>query len=110
MLWSLGLAMAAALLCYAVAASVEVTLFTTGLVLVVSLWLGPGGSRVRGPMSRAVNPLSVRAGSWLAAEAIVLAAIGALGFLAAQNGPDWAPNDTAPLSQLDLDAARPFGR
>jgi len=109
-LWSLGLAMAAALLCYAVAATVDVTLFTTGLVLVVSLWLGPGGSRVRGPMSRAVNPLSVRAGSWLAAEAIVLAAIGALGFLAAQHGPDWAPNDTAPLSQLDLDAARPFGR
>jgi hypothetical protein len=108
-LWSLGLAMAAALICYAAAASVEVTLFVSGAVFVVSLWFGPGGSRVRGPMSRAVNPLSVRVGPWLAAEAIVLAGVGALVFLAAQNGPDWAPDDTAPLSQLDLDgAARPF--
>ena len=59
-LWALGLALAAVLVCYAAAASVEVTLFAAGLVLAVSLWLGPGGSRVRGPMSRAVNPLSVR--------------------------------------------------
>jgi hypothetical protein len=102
-LWSLGLALADVLVCYALAATVETTLFSAGLVLAASLWLGPGGSRVRGPLSRVVNPLSVRAPTWLVAEAVVLAAAGALGFLAVDAGPSWAPDNSAPLSQLDLD-------
>jgi hypothetical protein len=110
-LWSIGLAVAAVLVCYAFAASVEVTLLSAGLVLVFSLWLGPGGSRVRGPLSRVVNPLSVRLGPWLAAEAVVVAASCVLGFVVAESGPNWAPDNDAPLSQLDLDGAgRIFGR
>ncbi len=109
-LWALGLALAAALVCYAAAASVEVTLVVSGLVLAVCLWLGPGGSRVRGPMSRVVNPLAVRAGPWACALVVVLASAGVLAFLAVDRGPNWAPADGAPLSQFDLDGAgRPFG-
>ena len=47
-LWSAGLAVAAALICYAVAAGMAVTLFVSGVVLALSLWWGPGGSRLRG--------------------------------------------------------------
>jgi len=82
----------------------------SGLVLAVCLWLGPGGSRVRGPMSRVVNPLAVRAGPWACALVVVLASAGVLAFLAVDRGPNWAPADGAPLSQFDLDGAgRPFG-
>jgi hypothetical protein len=110
-LWSLGLALAAVLVCYALAASVEVTLFSAGLVLAVCLWLGPGGSRVRGPMSRVVNPLSVRASTWTCALVVVLATTGAFAFLAIDLGPNWAPADAPPLSQFDLDGAtRPLWR
>ncbi len=106
-LWSLGLAIAAALLCYAFATG-ELTLFVCGIVLAVSLWLGPGGSRVRGPCRGwSTRSRCEPAAGWPPRRRA--RGIGALGFLAAQNGPDWAPDDTAPLSQLDLDAARPFG-
>ncbi len=109
-LWALGLAVAGVLICYALAAPVQATLFTSGLVLAVSLWFGPGGSRVRGPTSRAVNPLSAHVRTWLAAEVILLAGVGGLGFLVAQDGTNWAPADSAPLSGLDLDgnALRPW--
>ena len=46
-LWALGLASAAALVCYAIATGVELALFVCGLVLAGSLWWGPGGSRLR---------------------------------------------------------------
>ena len=109
-LWSLGLAMAAALICYAVAASVEAHPVrdrpgARGVALA-----RPGRLPGARPGVAGGQPaLGAAPARWLAAEAIVLAAIGALGFLAAHDGPDWAPDDTAPLSQLDLDAARPFG-
>jgi len=101
-LWSLGLAVSAALICYAVAAGVEATLFFSGLVFAVSLWWGPGGSRVRSPLARVVRPLSAPPTTWLVALAVVLAAAAALGFLVLDMGVDWAPDNSAPLSSYSL--------
>src|SRR4029079_10110495 len=53
-LWALGLAAAAALVCYAIATGVALALFVCGVVLAGSLWWGPGGSRLRGPVNRIV--------------------------------------------------------
>ena len=72
-LWSAGLALAAALICYAVAAGMAITLFVSGVVLALSLWWGPGGSRVRGPLARVVHPVSRSLGSWAVAMAVVAA-------------------------------------
>ena len=44
-LWSAGLAVAAALLCYAFVAGETVTLFVCGAVFAAAVWTGPGGSR-----------------------------------------------------------------
>jgi len=99
-LWSLGLAVAVALICYAVAAGVEATLFASGLVFAVSLWWGPGGSRVRSPLARVVRPLSASPATWLVALATVLAAAAVLGFLVLDGGVDWTPDDSAPFSSF----------
>lgn len=98
-LWAFGLAVAAMLLCYAVAAPLTVTLAAAGVVLVGGLWCGPGGSRLRSPVNRVVRPLSRGVRGWLIAVAVVVGAAGVLGGLAAQ-GPDWLPADEAPFSAL----------
>jgi hypothetical protein len=89
-LWSAGLAAAGALVCYAGHAGARVTLAASGLVFLVSLWIGPGGSRFRGPVGRIVAPLSRTTGPWAAAVAVVLAAAGALVALHGSH-VDWAP-------------------
>ena len=43
LLWSAGLAVAAALLCYAFVAGETVTLFVCGTVFAAAVWTGPGG-------------------------------------------------------------------
>jgi hypothetical protein len=88
--WSAGLAAACALVCSAGHAGARLTLAASGLVFLISLWVGPGGSRFRGPVGRIVAPLSRRAGPWAAAVAVVLAAGGALVALHG-SGVDWAP-------------------
>ena len=55
-LWSAGLAVAAALLCYAFVAGETVTLFVCGTVFAAAVWTGPGGSRVRSPLARRGQP------------------------------------------------------
>lgn len=101
-LWALGLALAVVLVCYAVAATVEVTLFASGVTFALSLWIGPGGSRFRSPLARVVHPLSVSVTTWFVALLVVAAVTGGLGYLAVTGGPDWAPGDRAPYSGLDL--------
>ncbi len=89
-LWSAGLAAACALVCYAGHATAEVTLATSGVVFLVSLWVGPGGSRFRGPVRRIVAPLSRTTGSWAVALVVVLAA--AIALLVVRGGAtDWTP-------------------
>ncbi|WP_182526127.1 serine/threonine-protein kinase [Nocardioides dongkuii] len=98
-LWSAGLAVAGALVCYAAAATAPVTLFVSGTVLAASLWTGPGGSRVRSPIARAVHPLAADPRRWVAA--VVVLAVLALGLGAfAERGPDWSPADSRPLSSV----------
>lgn len=99
-LWALGLALSAGLLCYAVAVDVPTTLVVSGVVLVAGLWWGPGGSRVRSPVGRAVRPLARRAGPW-AGTVAVLAALAVGSAYLAETGPDWTPLDSEPWQGLD---------
>jgi len=98
-LWAFGLAVAAMLLCYAVAAPLAVTLPIAGLVLVGSLWCGPGASLLRSPVGRVVRPLSRGVRGWLITICLIAALVGLLGGLAAR-GADWLPAGGPPFSGL----------
>ncbi len=99
-LWSVGLAIAAALVCYAVAAGVGVSLFASGLVFGASLWMGPGGHRVRSPLARVVNPLAADGRRWAVAVVLLLAAAGGLSLRADLAGVDWSPAEQAPWTGI----------
>ncbi|NHC22299.1 serine/threonine protein kinase [Nocardioides sp. IC4_145] len=102
LLWSLGLAVAGALLCYAVAASVPATLFVCGTLLAAALWLGPGGSRVRGPVSRVVDPAARGVRGWVGALVLVAVLGCGLGALVQASGTSWAPDDGRPFEGVSL--------
>ena len=97
-LWSAGLAVAAALLCYAFVAGETVTLFVCGAVFAAAVWTGPGGSRVRSPLSRVVNPTAHRWKPWLAVTFVLLVLATGLGGLAESRGTSWSPGSDRPLS------------
>jgi hypothetical protein len=97
-LWSAGLAVAAALLCYAFVAGETVTLFVCGAVFAGSVWTGPGGSRVRSPLARLVNPVCREWRPWLAVTFVLLVLATGLGGLAESRGTSWAPGHDRPLS------------
>ena len=97
-LWSAGLAVAAALLCYAFVAGETVTLFVCGAVFAAAVWTGPGGSRVRSPLARVVNPVSRRWKPWLAVTFVLLVLATGLGGLAEARGTSWSPGHNRPLS------------
>ena len=96
--WSAGLAVAAALLCYAFVATEEVTLAVCGTTFAVAVWTGPGGSRVRMPLARVVNPLSRTWKPWAAAMVVTIAVAMAIGLVAEQHGARWTPGEDRPLS------------
>ncbi len=95
--WAGGFALAAGLLCYAFALSLELTLFISGLAFVGALYLGPGGSRVRRPLSRVVVPLSRGTSTWAVAVALLVVAAIVLG-LVSEAGVNWLPADQRPGS------------
>ncbi len=97
-LWSAGLAIAAALLCYAFVAGEAVTLFVCGSVFAASVWTGPGGSRVRSPLARVVNPAARGWKLWLAVAFVVVVLATSLGALAESRGTSWTPGQDRPLS------------
>jgi hypothetical protein len=97
-LWSAGLAVAAALLCYAFVAGETVTLFVCGTVFAASVWTGPGGSRVRSPLARVVRPVSRTWKTWLAVTFVVAVLAAGLGALAESDGASWSPGQDRPLS------------
>ncbi len=101
-LWAAGLAVSAALICYAVAAADTVTLFVSGLVLAASLWWGPGGSRLRSPLNRVVVPVCRSAGPWVAAVVLLLGLAAALGLVAADAGVRWWPDEGQPFRDVSL--------
>ena len=97
-LWSAGLAVAAALLCYAFVAGETVTLFVCGSVFAASVWTGPGGFRVRSPLARVVNPASRAWKPWLAVTFVLLVVATGLGAFAEARGTSWLPGSDRPLS------------
>ena len=102
MLWSLGLAVAAALVCYAVAAGLTTSLAVMGIVFAASLWLGPGGSRVRAPLARVVNPASASLRHWVVAVFVVALVAFALSLRLDAVGTSWAPATDQPFAGLSL--------
>ena len=72
-LWGIGLATAAALFGYAFGLGLTWTLFACGVAFLVGLWIGPGGSRVRGPVQRVVGPVTARPAVWLVTLVVLLA-------------------------------------
>jgi protein kinase-like protein len=101
-LWAAGLAISAALICYAVSAGDAITLFSSGLVLAGSLWWGPGGSRVRSPLNRVVVPVARSGGLWAAGVVLLLAVATALGLLTLEADVSWWPDDGQPFRDLAL--------
>ena len=100
--WSLGLALAAALLCFAVAAAMLTSLGIIGVVLAAALWWGPGSRRLRGPVQRISYPVSARPLMWFFAMLMTLAAATGLAAAATAQGPDWRPADDRPLADFAL--------
>lgn len=101
-LWGVGLAAATALICYAAAADLDASLFATGLTFAFALWFGPGGSRVRSPMRRAINPLSRETGAWFAAVVVLVAGAGVLGYRVMSSGVTWTPDDDQPFQSFTV--------
>jgi hypothetical protein len=97
-LWSAGIAVAAALLCYALVAGESTTLFVCGAVFAGAVYTGPGGSGVRGPLARVVNPVSREWKTWLAVTFVLLVLATSLGALAEARGSSWAPGHDRPFS------------
>lgn len=98
--WGGGLALAGALIGYAVSTRTETILGVAGLLFAFGLWFGPGGSRLRGPVSRVTGPVSRRPVSWLVAALLTAAAGGLLGGLAVDRGVQWTPWQHSPLHDL----------
>ncbi len=97
LLWSLGIAVAAALLCYAAALDVAATLFAGGTALGIALWSGPGASRFRSPLSRVVYPLAASWARWLALCGMLLGIAAVLGLVVTAEGVQWFPGTDPPL-------------
>ena len=97
-LWSFGLAVAAALLCYAFAAGETITLLVCGTGFAVAVWSGPGGGRVRSPLARVVNPVARDWRVWVAVTFVLLVVGTAATALAQARGSSWAPGQDRPLS------------
>jgi hypothetical protein len=102
LLWSLGIAAAVALLCFAASMSMTTSLALVGAAFAVGLWWGPGSERLRSPVHRAVDPLARRGAAWLLATLLVGALASGLGAAVAAQGTSWAPDDAAPLSDVRL--------
>lgn len=97
-LWSAGLAVAAALLCYAFVAGEALTLYVCGAAFAASAYAGPGGERVRSPLARVVHPLARGWRTWLPVGFVLLVLATSLGALAQARGSSWTPGQDRPLS------------
>jgi hypothetical protein len=97
LLWSLGLALAAALLCYAAALDGATTLFVGGTTLGVALWSGPGASRFRSPLSRIIYPLTGHWARWAALCGGLLLVAAVLGLVVGSQGVNWLPGSGPPF-------------
>ena len=101
-LWSIGIASAIALLCFAASISLTTSLAVIGVGFALSTWWGPGSERVRSPVHRVVDPLARRGVPWLLVTLLVAASSSALGAAVSAQGTSWTPYDSAPLSDVRL--------
>ena len=101
-LWSAGVALAAALLCFAVGTSMPTGLGIVGVVLGAATWWGPGSRRLRSPVQRVTYPLSSRPLVWFFAAVLGGAAASGLGAAVTAQGPSWAPDDSRPFAELEV--------
>lgn len=97
-LWSAGLAVSAALLCYAAATSQSVALGVVGAAFATAVWTGPGGSRVRSPVNLVVRPLARAWRTWMLALALVALLWVGGAWLVIDQGTSWAPADARPFA------------
>src|SRR5690606_217663 len=100
--WSLGIAAAVALCCFAAALSMATSLLVVGACFAVAVWAGPGSDRVRSPVRRVLDPVSGRWGPWLLAAVLTVAAVAGLLELAAVSGAWWSPFAGAPFAGVRL--------
>ena len=101
-LWGGGLAIAAALVCYAVSAGVEISLFGCGVSFAVALWLGPGGAEVRSPLGRLARPLAESGRRWVIGTVLLLLLGSLAGYRVEASGVNWAPATRAPWEQITV--------
>ena len=101
-LWSAGIACGVALLCFAASLSLTTSLAVIGAMFALSTWWGPGSERLRSPVHRVVDPLARRVVPWLLVTLLVAAAGSGLGAAASSQGTSWAPDDSAPFSDVRL--------
>ncbi|MBL0747271.1 serine/threonine protein kinase [Nocardioides baculatus] len=99
-LWSVGIAAAVALLCFAASLSVLTSLAVIGGSFAIGTWWGPGSERVRSPIHRVVDPLARRGVPWLLVTLLVAALGSGLGAAASAQGTSWTPYDDAPFADV----------
>lgn len=93
--WAAMLAGCVGLVLLVVGVPTEAVLAASGCTLGVSLWTGPGGSRVRAPVQVLGFPLARKPVPW-AVAALVLLGVAAALLLVAGQGADWTPGAEAP--------------
>jgi serine/threonine protein kinase len=101
-MWSMGLGLAAALLCFAVHATMLTSLGIIGGVLGAAMWWGPGSRRLRGPVQRLSHPVSARPLVWFFAALATMAVAAGLAAAASAQGPDWTPATDRPFADVSL--------
>jgi predicted Ser/Thr protein kinase len=99
-LWAVLMELAVGLLAFALNLDAISTLVLGGVALAVSVWLGPGGSRVRGPLGAVVRAGSRNTGPWAVVCLALIFAVGAgVAWLRSQ-GIDWTPYSGGPLARV----------
>jgi hypothetical protein len=100
--WSLGLAAAGALLCFAAGLSLTTSLGVIGVALALGMWWGPGSTRLRRPVERLSHPLAARGVPWFLGTVALLACATGLAAAATSNGTSWAPAADRPFAGVSL--------
>ncbi|MCY7400271.1 MAG: serine/threonine protein kinase [Nocardioides sp.] len=104
LVWSIGIATAFLLICFAASLSVTTSLAVIGAGFALAMWSGPGGERVRSSLHRVVDPLARRGVPWLLVTLLVCAGAAGVGAAASASGTNWAPDDSAPFADVRLPA------
>jgi hypothetical protein len=104
LVWGLALGASLGLVGYAVRPVETVALALAGAASAVGVYAGPGGARVRGPVSRLLVPLAARPRRWAPGVALLILLALGLGVVAEHGGARWFPSDGSPLSGRVLGA------